>query len=170
MGSSETTTTYRSAYQQRAEKGRKRKGSPSGDVGTEFERLLYRRFARFGRAENSALPIDAICALHRDARLTTYGRDFLKTDAKEREVRAMARRLDAGGRRRGHVPEVAAAGCCRDHLSRTAATRSNVKYTGAAPPEPYVPPRSEYWATHGELAGRLIAERMLYRDNPPAKR
>lgn len=142
------TTVYRLAYRSRkpssAERGGGSRRPPSAVA--RFDRMLADR-----KVIDNPVPPDIAIALRADTAISAYTRDYPLPS----HVAAVA---DMWSRRRppstGHVATARPAACERP----APAPRTGVTYTGPAPPESYVPPRTEYWWTHGQLAGRAVAD------------
>ncbi|VVC45295.1 Hypothetical protein CINCED_3A014727 [Cinara cedri] len=105
-----------------------------------FERLLL-------KTRCVAVPADIGAPVIIDARTTSYARDFAIVH-------------DIEGPKAERVPAPSADVSHRFCEPFTVSPTTNLKYSGARPPEPYVPPKSEYWMSHGVLGNRVIAERM----------
>lgn len=141
------TTVYRLAYRRKpsTKRGAGDRGPPSSAV------ALLERMSADRKVIDSPVPPDIAIALRAETAISTYTRDYPPPS----RVAAVA---DTSSRRRppstGHAATARPAACERP----VAAPRTNVTYTGPAPPESYVPPRTEYWWTHGQLAGRAIAD------------
>lgn len=146
------TTTYRSAYRKppsTAGAGKYRRGDqPSWSAAAaRFDRLLADRNV----VENTVPPELAI-PLRVDVVMSTYRRDYLLPSrvAVAKWCSVMRESGDSAG------PANRTTACERP----AAAQLTNVTYSGPAPPEPYVAPRPEYWWSHGQLAGRILAEQL----------
>ncbi|CAH1725403.1 unnamed protein product [Aphis gossypii] len=140
------TTVYRSTYRRKPSSAKRGRRPPSAVA--RFERTLADR-----KLIDNPVPPDMAIALRAETAIGTYARDYLLPA----HVAAVA---DMWSRRHrppstGRVATAAGPTACERPV---AAPRTNVTYTGPAPPESYVPPRTEYWWTHGQLAGRAMAD------------
>lgn len=140
------TTVYRLAYRRKPSAERGGGGRRPPPAVARFDRMLAAR-----KVTDNPVPPDMAIALRAETATSTYTRDYL-LPSHVAAVAAMSSRRRP--RSTGRVAIARPAACERP----VAAPRTNVTYTGPAPPESYVPPRTEYWWTHGQLAGRAIAD------------
>ncbi|CAI6352168.1 unnamed protein product [Macrosiphum euphorbiae] len=124
---------------------------PSSVAVARFDRLLADRTV----VEN-AVPPELAIPLRVDVTLSTYGRDYLLPSRAAAVAKWSSRRPEPTGGGPTTAAGTTATAC--ERLACTASPRTNITYSGPAPPEPYVAPRSEYWLTHGHLGGRVIAD------------
>jgi len=124
---------------------------PSSAAVARFDRLLADRNV----IENAVSPELAI-PLRVDVTLSTYGRDYLLPSRAAAVAKWTSRRPESSGGGPTTTAGTTATAC--ERLARAGAPRTNITYSGPAPPEPYLAPRSEYWWTHGHLGGRVIAD------------
>lgn len=140
-----TTTTYRAAYWGRPSSVADGDGRELDEANVRFEMLLTDR----PRAAVATVPPLIAIRLLADRGTSTYARDFAPSfvSATDRPARERSPKRT---------------GCSRMTTIDTfgKSPRTNVKYSGAAPPEPSVELRSEYWWSYGQLAERLIADRV----------
>jgi len=114
-----------------------------------FDRLLADR-----NLIEIAVPPEVAIPLRIDVALSTFSRDYLLPSRAAAVAKWSSRQPESTG---GGGPTAAGTigtGC----EPATVAPRTNVTYSGPAPAEPYVAPRTEYWWTHGQLGGRVIAD------------
>jgi len=156
------TTIYRSAYRKLPSTSSgggedKRNGCshskrlPPSVAVARFNRLLADR-----NLIGNAVPPEIAIPLRVDATLSTYDRDYLLPSRVAAVAKWSLRQPEStgGGGASTSAAWTMATACERP--TGTAAPRTNVTYSGPAPPEPYVAPRTEYWWTHGHLGGRVV--------------
>lgn len=145
-----TMTTYQSSY---GKKPLPEQRSPTKIVPTaavvRLEQLLKNRIV------NNELRPEITIKLLADVKLSTYKHDFVPYFGAWSAVPIV--------RPSSPSPHREPASVARTDCGRftTASPRTNVKYDGAAPPQQFIQPRSEYWSAHSHLASRIIADKVI---------
>lgn len=158
------TTIYRLAYRKPSlllsSSMNGDEGKPNGCSHSQSPPSLSAAVVRFDRllADRkliaNAVPPEVAIPLRVDVTLSTFSRDYLLPSRVAAVAKWSSRPPESTG---GGGPTTAGTlgTACEP---ATVAPRTNVMYSGPAPPEPYVAPRTEYWWTHGQLGGRVVAD------------